>query len=120
MFIGLGADLLVLLHFGFILFVVFGALLALRWQRWLWLHLPAVVWAAWIEFSGSICPLTPLENRLRRLAGETGYGGSFIGEYLLPLIYPGDLTRELQVVIGVGVILINLLIYGTLFTLRKR
>lgn len=116
----LAADLLVLLHFCFILFVICGAGLLFRWPRLIWLQLPAAVWGALIELGGGICPLTPLENRFRRLAGEEGYHGSFIEEYLLPIIYPAELTRELQGVIGVGVILINLVIYGMLLSKRKR
>ncbi len=116
----LGADLLVLLHFGFILFVVFGGLLVLRWRKCIWLHLPAVVWGAWIEFSGWICPLTPLENRLRRGAGAEGYSGGFIEEYLLAAIYPDALTRDMQIVLGVGVVLINLMIYGAIFFRRRK
>ena len=115
----LSANLVVLLHFSFILFVVFGALLVVRWPKLIWLHLPAAAWGALIEFTGWLCPLTPLENRLRRIAGEVGYPDGFIEEYLLPIIYPAELTRELQITIGAGVILINLLIYGFLFCKRK-
>ena len=116
----LGADLLVLVHFAFILFVVFGGLLALRFPRLIWLHLPAAGWGILIEFAGWICPLTPLENGLRRLAGEQGYSGDFIAHYLLPLIYPADLGRELQFALGSGVILVNLVIYGILIGRRKK
>lgn len=116
----LAANLVVLLHFFFILCVVFGGLLVLRWRKFIWLHLPAAFWGALIELSGGFCPLTPLENRLRRMAGESGYGGGFIEEYLLPVIYPAALTRELQIIIGVGVILINLMIYGIIFVRRKK
>ncbi len=116
----LGADLIVLLHFSFILFVIFGGLLVLRWRKLIWLHLPAVVWGAWIEFSGWICPLTPLEIRLREIAGQGAYNRSFTEEYILPLIYPEALTRELQIMIGIGVILINVVIYGIIYVRRKR
>ncbi len=111
----LAADLVVLLHLGFIIFVVCGGLLLSRWPRLLWLQLPAVVWGVLLEFSGWICPLTPLENRLRRLAGEAGYQGGFVEQYLLPVIYPAELTRELQGALGAGVVLINLLIYARIF-----
>ena len=115
----LAADLLVLLHFGFILFVVFGCLLLWRWPRLIWLHLPAVVWAVLIEFSGGICPLTPWENHFRHLAGQQGYPGSFVEQYLLPIIYPAELTREVQLILGGGVLLINLLGYGLLICRRR-
>lgn len=108
----LAADLLVILHLAFILLVIFGSLLLWRFPRLVWLHLPAAVWGVLIEFSGWLCPLTPLENRLRRLAGEQGYSGSFIENYLLPVIYPAGLTRDLQWILGAGVLLVNLLGYG--------
>ncbi len=108
----LAADAVVLLHGLFILFVVAGGWLV-AWRRWIaWLHLPAAVWGALIEFAGWICPLTPLENRLRRAAGEAGYTGGFIEHYLLPLIYPADLTRGVQIWLGIIVILANLAAYG--------
>lgn len=119
MLASLAADLIVLLHFGFILLVVFGGLLALRWNKLIWLHLPVALWGVLIEFSGWVCPLTPLENRLRHLAGEAGYHAGFIEEYLLPLIYPAELTRELQMMLGAGVLLINLLIYGYVIFKRR-
>jgi len=116
----LAADLLVLVHFSFILFVVSGGLLALRWPRLIWLHLPVVIWGALIECTGGVCPLTPLENSLRHLAGERGYSEDFIAQYLLPVIYPAELNRELQVLLGSGVLLINLAIYGLVYLHRKR
>lgn len=102
------ADLIVALHFGFIVFVVLGGLLALKWRRLAWLHVPAAVWGALIEFAGWICPLTLVENRLR--AGN-GYSGGFIEYYLIPIIYPSVLTREMQWGLGLTVVLINMLIY---------
>lgn len=114
------ADLVVLLHFAFILFVVLGGFFALKW-RWLaWLHVPAVLWGVWIEFSGGICPLTPLENLLRQAGGEQGYSGDFIARYLLPLIYPADLTREVQFVLGLGLVILNVLVYAIWFARRKK
>ena len=92
----LAADAILLVHFGFVLFVVLGGLLVWKWRRLAWLHLPAVLWGALIEFSGWICPLTPLENRLRGGVEGGGYPGSFIERYLLPVIYPTELTRELE------------------------
>jgi len=115
----LAANLTVFLHLLFVLFVLFGALLTLRWRWTLWLHLPAVVWGIWIEFSSGLCPLTPLEKHFRHMAGEAGYPGGFVAEYILPFIYPVALTRELQLLLGVGVLVLNLLIYGALI-LRKR
>ena len=108
------ADLLVLLHLAFIIFVVAGGLSVLRWPWMAWLHLPAAVWGALIEFRGWVCPLTPWENSLRRLAGEEGYSEGFIEYYILQLVYPPGLTRDIQVGLGTAVVLINLLIYGVL------
>jgi hypothetical protein len=109
---GLLADLTVLLHAAFILFAVFGGLLAVRWPRIAWLHVPAVLWAAFMEFSGRICPLTPLENHYRELAGENGYTGGFIEHYILPVIYPAGLTRDIQLGLGLGVLVVNIVAYG--------
>lgn len=110
----IAADAVVLLHFAFILFVVLGALLVRRW-RWLaWLHVPAVVWGALIEFFGAVCPLTPLEQHLRIAAGEQGYTGGFIERYIVALIYPHGLTPALQIAIGVFVIGINAAFYAVL------
>ncbi len=105
------ADAVLLLHAGFIAFVVAGGLLGLRWPRLLLVHLPAWLWGAYVELSGSICPLTQLENRLRAEAGQRGYEAGFIEHWLLPLIYPAGLTRELQGLLGAGVIAINLAVY---------
>jgi hypothetical protein len=105
------ANALVLLHLAFILFVVAGGLLVARKPRLVWLHLPAVIWGALIEFMGWICPLTPLENHFRKLAGQTGYKGGFIEHYLLPLIYPETLTAATQYLLGTLVLAANILIY---------
>jgi len=115
----LAADLLVLLHLAFILFVVLGGLLVWRWWQVVFLHLPAVVWGVLLEFNGWQCPPTPLEQQLRIAAGETGYSGGFVAHYLLPLIYPAGLTMSYQVVLGSGALLINLAIYGWLL-FKKR
>ena len=111
------ADLVVGLHFVFVLFVVGGGLLVLRWPKVAFVHLPAAVWGAAIEFAGWICPLTPLENSLRRQAGEGGYSTGFIEHYLLPILYPSALTRDIQVLLGAAVIGVNLTIY--LYVLRR-
>ena len=105
------ADLALLTHLVFIVFVLFGGLLALRWGWVPWIHLPAAAWGVVIELSGWICPLTPLENALRRAAGSAGYSGGFIAHYILPLIYPGGLTRGLQLVLGVVVVVLNVAVY---------
>ncbi|THF61125.1 DUF2784 domain-containing protein [Pseudothauera nasutitermitis] len=105
------ADLLLMLHLAFIVFVVCGGLLALRWPRAAWAHLPAAAWGAVVELGGFICPLTPLEDRYRRLAGQAGIDGGFIEHYLLPLIYPAGLTREIQIGLGLFVVVLNLALY---------
>ena len=112
------ADAVLLLHFAFIAFAVLGGLLVWRWPRLAWLHLPAAAWAAGIAFLGRICPLTPLENRLREAGGEAGYDGSFIEHHLEALIYPGWLTRDIQVGLGAIVLAVNLACYWRVF--RKR
>jgi hypothetical protein len=116
----LAADAVLLLHLLFIVFAVFGAALLWRWPRVVWLHVPAMLWGAYVEFSGELCPLTPLENRLRRAAGEQGYGGGFVEHYLLPLIYPEALTRDVQTLLGAGIVLINVLLYGWWFAKGRR
>ena len=106
------ADLLVLLHLRFILFVIIGGFLVLKWRWLVLLHLPAAIWGVLIEFQGWMCPLTPLEKRLRQAAGEAGYSGGFIEHYLLPVIYPEALTADIQMTLGGFVILINLVAYA--------
>jgi len=115
-----GADAIVALHFAFVLFVVLGASLVLRWPRVAWFHVPAVIWGALVEFTGWICPLTPLENRLRRSAGETGYQGDFIAHYVLPMLYPNGLTRQDQLVLGGAALAINIAIYALAFVRHRR
>ena len=116
----IAADLVLVVHLAFILFVVLGGWLVLR-RAWVaWLHLPAAVWGALIELTGGVCPLTPLENRLRAASGSAGLEGGFIEHYLLPLIYPAAMDRSLQVVLGLAVILINLGFYGVLIRRRLR
>lgn len=107
----LAADLIVILHFSFVIFVLFGAVLLL-WRRWLiWLHLPALIWGVLIELAGWVCPLTPLENHLRLQAGLEMYSGDFVMQYIMPILYPQGLTRELQVGYGLFVLLFNAGIY---------
>ena len=117
---GVFADVLVVLHFAFIVFVVLGGLLVWRWRWVAWLHVPAVLWGAAIEFVGGVCPLTPLENQWRVQAGESGYPHSFIEQYLAPLIYPAGLTPSVQICLGAGVLLINMAIYGFLLYRARR
>jgi hypothetical protein len=105
------ADLVVVLHAAFILFAVLGGLLALRWGWVTWAHIPAAVWGAAIELFGWLCPLTPLENWLRRGGGAATYTGGFIEHYLVPLVYPAGLTREVQILLGCGLLIFNLAVY---------
>src|SRR5882672_1608501 len=100
------ADLIVLVHVAFVVFAVLGGLLAARWRRLVWIHLLAAFWAA-VEFFGWVCPLTPLENWLRRRGGQGGYPSDFIAHYVLPILYPEGLTRGVQIALGVIVVLIN-------------
>ncbi|MGH9364453.1 MAG: DUF2784 domain-containing protein [Thermoanaerobaculia bacterium] len=118
MIYGLLADLVVIAHLTFILFVVAGGLLAFRWNRAVWIHLPAAAWGILIEIAGWICPLTPLENRLRLKAGELGYEGSFVEHHILPLVYPEELTRNVQLVLGGLVFVVNAFVYAVV--LRRR
>jgi len=114
------ADLIVALHLAFIVFVVAGGLLLARWPRVIWLHLPAAAWGAAIEFGGWICPLTPLENQLRVMGGTDAYHGDFVASHLLPLIYPEVLTRDMQVILGIGVVAVNLALYAWWLRGRRR
>ena len=114
------ADLVLLIHFAFIVFVIVGGFFASRWRRLPWVHLPAVAWAVVLEFSGWICPLTPLENSLRRASGEAGYAGGFLEHYLVQVVYPEGLTPEIQIYIGLGVLLINGMAYSILWKGRTR
>lgn len=106
------ADALVIVHLLFVAFVVAGGFLLARWPRLAWLHLPAAAWGAFIEFSGGICPLTPLENHLRVVGGGSAYGGDFVERYLLPVLYPEHLTLPLQQVLGGVVVGVNLAAYA--------
>ncbi|MCZ8131234.1 MAG: DUF2784 domain-containing protein [Steroidobacteraceae bacterium] len=114
------ADAVLALHFAFVAFVTLGGLPVLRWPRLAWLHVPAVAWGAGISFVGAICPLTPLENALRHRAGESGYEGGFVEHYLLAVLYPDGLTREVQVGLGVAVLAVNLVAYGWLWRRSRR
>ena len=114
------AEGVLLVHLGFIAFVLFGALLALRWRWVIALHLPAAAWGLLIEVSGRICPLTDIENSLRMHAGQAPYADSFIEHYLLAIIYPGALTRELQFALAGGVLLVNATLYAWVLSRSRR
>jgi len=114
------ADGVVLFHFAFVVFAVLGGLLAFRWRWMPALHLPALAWAALVEFNGWICPLTPWENALRRMGGEAGYGGGFVEHYLLPVLYPAALTRDLQWTLGTALVAFNAVVYLLLWQRRRR
>ena len=115
----LAADALVVLHLGFIVFVVVGGFLVWRWPRLIWIHPPVALWGGLVEFFRWTCPLTPLENRLRSIAGDTGFEGGFIDHYVVPIVYPPGLNRTLQLALGVTVVLVNAAAY-TLYFKRKR
>ena len=112
------ADLLVIVHFAFIAFVVLGGFLVLKWERVAVLHIPCVVWGTLIEFRGWVCPLTPLENHFREAAGGAGYSGGFIDQYVMSLVYPEGLTRGMQISLGVMILALNLCVYGVLLVHR--
>jgi len=116
----LAAELTLIFHLLFILFVLFGGLLALRKNFWIWLHIPAVLWGLWVEWAGWLCPLTPLENYFRRGASSPEYTERFIEHYLVSMIYPEQLTVSLQWVLGGILVIVNLLIYFYVFRLRNK
>lgn len=116
----IAADAVMLFHFCFIVFALLGSFVVLRWFRVIWLHLPALAWGAWIEASGDICPLTPLENHFRALAGQGTYGEGFITHYLGPIIYPAGLTRSTQFMLLGILVAVNLVGYGLVIRLRRQ
>ena len=116
----IAADAIVLLHFAFILFVLFGAWCVLRWKWMAWLHLPAVLWGASVEFFGWICPLTPLEARFREMSGQQRYSGGFVEHYVIPVIYPTGLTPTMQLWLGVFVVTLNVAIYAFVIVRSRR
>ncbi len=118
--LGILADLLVVLHLGYIGFVLLGGLLLFKWPRVAWLHIPAAAWGAAVELAGWFCPLTLLEHQLRTAAGRSADSAGFIDQYVLPLVYPAGLTRQVQLAMGAAVIALNGLIYATAFTRRAR
>jgi len=106
------ADLVLVLHFAFVLFVVLGGLLVVRWPGLAWVHVPVALYGALIEFVGFVCPLTPLEVWLRRRGGEAGYEGGFIEHYVTAALYPAGLTHEIQLALGTLVLLLNSAVYA--------
>jgi hypothetical protein len=114
------ADLVVFVHLAFVVFVLLGGLLALRWPRAAWVHLPAAAWGVWVEAAGWVCPLTPLENWLRRRAGGDAYATGFVEHYLAPILYPAWLTREIQWLLGALVVAINAAVYVVVLRRRRR
>lgn len=114
------ADLVVVIHLGFIVFAVLGGMLAWRWKRTIWFHFPAIVWSALILLVGWACPLTPLENWLRHSGGERGYETSFIDQYVIPLIYPGVLSSEAAILLTAALLMVSLFIYGWIYRNRRK
>jgi hypothetical protein len=114
------ADAVVVLHFAFVVFVVSGGLLVLRWPRAAWVHAPAAAWGAAVALAGWVCPLTPLEVWLRERAGEAGYSGDFVDRYVMPLLYPDWLARPTQLALGVAVIAVNAAVYALAWRLHHR
>lgn len=114
----IAADFIVFLHFIFIVFVIAGGVLVFKWRWLIWLHIPAAIWGALVVMTGWICPLTPIENRLRQAGGDQAYASSFIEHYLVPVIYPSDLSREMFIALGIGVIVINVIVYTVWFFKR--
>jgi Protein of Unknown function (DUF2784) len=122
MFFRVSADLVVVIHFAFVIFAVLGGILVLKRKKWAWMHVPSLLWAALIEFADWMCPLTWLEDWLREKGGATSYSGDFVGHYLLPVLYPDKLTRSLQITLGLLVVVGNAVIYAWLLrqTMKMR
>ena len=114
------ADTVVVIHFAFIVFVVLGGLLVLRWRWVAWIHVPAAVWGAVIEFDGWICPLTPIEHWFRMQSGGSGYEHGFIEHWIVPVVYPEALTRPIQIALGVAVLVVNMVVYGVVLARARR
>jgi hypothetical protein len=110
----IAADIVLFVHLGFVIFVFIGGLLAARFPKLVFAHVPAFAWGVWIEVTGGVCPLTPLENALRERAGEAGYESGFIEHYVYPLLYPPGLTRNAQLWLAAAVLAVNGAIYGWL------
>jgi hypothetical protein len=113
------ADVTLVAHAAFVAFAVLGGLLVMRWPRLALAHVPAVLWAAIVEYTGWICPLTPLENALRQAGGGAGYTGAFLDHYLVPLLYPAELTRGCQAGLGSALLLLNAVAYWHVWRWRN-
>jgi hypothetical protein len=113
------ADLVLLVHAAFVVFVLAGGFLVRRWPKVVWLHAPAAIWGVAVEYAGFTCPLTPLETALRERAGEAGYRGGFIEHYVEGLLYPTGLTRELQIALGTCALIVNVVVYWHMFKRRR-
>ena len=120
MLYGLMADLVLVAHMAFVAFVVLGGFMVWRWRRLAWIHVPVALWGGAIAVTGFTCPLTPLENRLLRLGGRTGYQGGFIEHYVTAALYPAGLTREVQLVLGMAVLVLNLVVYWRTIAAYRR
>lgn len=120
MFFGVLADLVLIAHLSFAMFTVFGGLLVLRRPYLLWFHLACIFWGVFVQWANWACPLTPLENLLRQMSGQTGYRGGFVEHYVSLVLYPENLTIELRYVLGILLIVINILIYGFIFLRRRQ
>ncbi|HKJ17066.1 MAG TPA: DUF2784 domain-containing protein [Xanthomonadales bacterium] len=116
----LAADSIVLIHFGFIIFVVLGGLLVLSWPKIAWVHIPAAAWGVWIELSHGVCPITPLEQSLRDRAGATNYEGSFINQYIVPIIYPPDFSPQTAQVFGFALMVFTMTVYSVAIYRKRR
>jgi hypothetical protein len=114
------ADVVLAAHLAFVLFVVLGGFLVLRWPRLAWLHVPVALYGAIIEFAGFVCPLTPLENWLRHRGGQAGYAGGFVDHYLVAALYPAGLTRTMQLALGCFVLVLNAAVYVLWWRRRSR
>jgi Protein of Unknown function (DUF2784) len=110
----IGAHLIAVFHLAFIIFVIAGGLCVLRWPRLAWIHLPVAIWGMLVEAGGLACPLTSLENHLRRAAGMAGYNEGFLEHYLFAVIYPAGLTRPIELAIAALVLVVNAGVYGRL------
>jgi hypothetical protein len=114
------ADLTAITHLAFVIFIILGGLFAFKWKRMAWVHIPAAVWGAMIEFYGWICPLTYMENYFREEAGIDTMSHGFVAHYIMPVLYPAELTKDLQIKLGIFVIVINLIIYSLVAYRHRR
>ena len=116
----IAADLILIIHFTFVLFVVFGALLLFASVKIIFIHIPAVIWGSYIELTNSICPLTYLENWFLHKANLTTYSEGFIQNYLVPIVYPMNLTKDLQIYLGIALIVLNIIVYVLIINKLKK